>query len=80
MRRIAALLPLAAVAAALALPPATAQDGKKTILGKIVRLDPRFDRLGAGVPARQNSLAHFAEDSADLGHNQFPWEASGEGR
>ncbi len=41
------LLSLATLAFGLALllPPATAQDGKKTIIGKIIRLDPRFDKL-----------------------------------
>jgi gluconolactonase len=44
MKRIAALLPVAIVATAFVLPSA-AQDDKKTVIGKIIRLDPRFDKL-----------------------------------
>src|SRR5207244_11268830 len=42
-KKLSVLLPLLAIALALVL-PSTAQEGK-TILGKVVRLDPRFDKL-----------------------------------
>ncbi len=45
MKRLAALLTLLVLGGAVALPLGRAQDGKKTILGKVVRLDPRFDKL-----------------------------------
>jgi gluconolactonase len=46
MTRVATLLSLGVVvSAALALPRATGQDDKKMTIGKIVRLDPRFDKI-----------------------------------
>ena len=45
MKRVAVFSLLTALTTAIALAAAPAQDGKKTIIGKIIRLDPRFDKL-----------------------------------
>lgn len=44
MKRLAAIIGVAACLV-MALPFGSAQDGGKTIIGKIIRLDPRFDKI-----------------------------------